>query len=659
MDTAMSLELFNRWTPLLTELGEMGLFLGQAIQADDLVSAISATTRMRTLRSDIARVEQPAQLRGDAAELELMRKVTTLTVDARAAEAAMNAWLSRSLPGDATLLATPLGCAVLADAMLPPVWDYETDVVVLVGAALAPVAQILADLGQRRIVGVVHGDGTDAAWPSETPAIIATTPEETAAAIRTMTPCAPTRVVLRCAYGIELGDGEAYAKAAHGAVSDLRVHGNTIRAFSRTWIEQGAKNLAEIAKWPSIDALDGAFAGVPMVIVAPGPSLAKNAALLPRLKGKAIICAFSHSLKPVLAAGVTPDLVLSVDPQDVRYHFAGLDVSETCLVNAATVHPALYELPAARRLSLSANCAVDDWIFGALGVDAMCPGGGSVATTALSLALRWQCEPVIFLGLDLSFTGGNYYVKTSVDGDVQAAVDPKTGAARVHGWSSGFHAMKAQGGPAAPTERSVELPGWHGGTVSSTFIFSMFHRWFVERMMSATSVVMNCTEGGAFIRGMQHLPLADVLPTLARDIDVRAILDGVIGAHDAGKTTAVLAAQVDAYQVGVTKARGLARKARSLAVKALVSPNDAANEEQLQAVERALVETLAPLGFVSLLAQREIDRAFDVAKRDGAASTYLTASIKLFDAVLGVVEHLLPTLRSVALEGRRADASAA
>ena len=33
-----------------------------------------------------------------------------------------------------------------------------------------------------------------------------------------------------------------------------------------------------------------------------------------------------------------PDLVVTVDPQDVRYHFAGCDLSGTCLVNAATAN---------------------------------------------------------------------------------------------------------------------------------------------------------------------------------------------------------------------------------------------------------------------------------------------------------------------------------
>jgi hypothetical protein len=117
--------------------------------------------------------------------------------------------------------------------------------------------------------------------------------------------------------------------------------------------------------------------------------------------------------------------------------------------------------------------------------------------------------------LDLSFPGGEYYVKSSVDGDTYASVD-EDGHLAVNGWSKGFKQMKASGGPAAPRERSIMLPGWHGGEVPSSFMFSMFHRWFVEKMREVNAMgvsVYNCTEGGAFIPGMDHRPLAELIAT--------------------------------------------------------------------------------------------------------------------------------------------------
>src|SRR5258708_27700242 len=134
----MSLEVLETWRELLGELGELGGALCGAIAADDVLGAIAAMMQLRRTRAALARVEAPVRLRGDAAELAAMAEVSSLTVDARAAEAAMQRWLERPLPGDARLLATPLGAAVLADTILPVVWDFEADVVVLVGAGLQP-----------------------------------------------------------------------------------------------------------------------------------------------------------------------------------------------------------------------------------------------------------------------------------------------------------------------------------------------------------------------------------------------------------------------------------------------------------------------------------------------------------------------------------------
>jgi len=624
----VSRDVFTSWRSLLEDLGQLGEALRLAIEQDDVIGAISAMMQLRSVRSALARVEAPLAIKGELAELEAMREVIPHVVRARATEGMMACWLERSIPGDTRLLASPLGIAVLADALLPLSWDFESDLIILVGAELAPVAEVLADLRQKRtvIVGEV----------AETRAISVRTVEELAPALRTLVPGPPTGFVVRAVAGSDPELVSSIAEAARIAISDLRIHRNTIHAFSRTWIEQGLANLPALAQWPSIAEVGDAFAGVPMVIVAPGPSLKQNVEQLRALKGRAIITAFSHSLKPVLAAGVVPDLVVTVDPQDVRYHFAGCDVSDTCVVNAATVHPSLFDLPAARFLTLSANSAIDDWIFDGLGTDALVPGGGSVATSAFSLALKWRCDPIVFVGLDLSFPNGEYYVATSSDGAARATVDAN-GVMRVEGWSKGFHAMKASGGPSTAAERGVELPGWHGGTVPSSFMFALFHRWFVERMKLVTdATVYNCTEGGSFVDGMVHVPLASVVRTLAGTIDVPAVLAGAAAKVDAERH-ARLVHHLKTYVSGLRRARKLGTIARKEIARGNTGP-------RLERIERALATTLRPLSFASLLAQREVERADDIARRPASESDYLAASTALMTTLDTVIDQLEPAL---------------
>ncbi len=629
----MSLELLDTWRVLLADLGELGGALSRAIEANDIFTCVATMFELRRVRSTLARVEAPVRLEANPAVVHALEEVTQALVNARTAEAVMASWLARKLPPDQTLLRTPLGMAVLADSMLPEVWDTELDAVILVGSGLEPVAEILRDLGQRRII--IHDGGTPEG-------VISTRSyEEIVTSIRTMIPVAPTRFLVKVSLGIEVEEVDKITELVRAALSDMRIHRNTVQTFSRTWLDQAAANLPMIAKWPSIAALDDQFANRPMVIVAPGPSLAKNIDQLRALDGKAVIACFSHSLKPVVAAGLTPDVVITVDPQDVRYHFAGCDVSKMTLVNAVTCHPALFELPAKRFVTLSANSAIDDWIFDGVGEDARAPGGGSVATSAFSLALRWGCDPIVFVGLDLSFPGGEYYVKTSVDGDVQASTD-EDGNLEVKGWSKGFAKMKAGGGPSAPHERSIMLPGWHGGEVPSSFMFSMFHRWFVEKMreVNQTGVsVYNCTEGGSFIQGMDHRPLAELIATFDERVPTAELLDAAV--RSAGfERMNQLAAHLRTFRRGLKSIRYHAVRARRLA------RSGGREEVKLQKTERSLMSALQPFPFVSLLAQREIEQAHSIALHSASSDKYLAASANLFDKLVGVLDVLEPLLAS-------------
>lgn len=621
----MSHDTLIAWRDLLAEVGALGANLAGAIASEDTVGAIATTMQLRTARAALARVEVPAEIAGTQHELSAIAEVAELVENARAAELVMEQWLARPLPGDAALLGSALGIAVIADAMLPAVWDLATELVVLVGDEVAPVAELLADLGQRRIIRLGTAPGVG---------IGVETVDELVTAMRTLSPNPPSQVAVRGAPSARPELVSEVAERAQTTLADLRIHRNTVHAFSRTWIEQGARNLAAIARTPSIETVGQAFAKLPMVIVAPGPSLANNVDQLRALKGRAIITAFSHSLKPVLAAGVVPDLVLTVDPQDVRYHFAGCDLSETCLVNAATVHPSLFELPAARFLTLSANCAIDDWLFEATGEQPLVPGGGSVATSALSLALRWGCDPIVFVGLDLSFSNGAYYVATSSDGGARACVDDTTKALRVEGWSAGFAAMKANGGPGLATERVIELPGWHGEPVRSSFMFGLFHRWFVERLQGVRETkVYNCTEGGAFIPGMTHCRLAELAFT--GEVDVAASLDRI--GHGSAARTGAVAAHVRHYRRRLGRCRALANRARHMIAAGSTGP-------ELERVEKSLARALAPLAFVSLLAQRDVDHAHDIARRAGTAGDFLAASAALLTTLDAVIAQLEPEL---------------
>jgi len=170
----------------------------------------------------------------------------------------------------------------------------------------------------------------------------------------------------------------------------------------------------------------------------------------------------------------------------------------------------------------------------------------------------------------------------------------------------------------------------------------MFHRWFVDRMTRVTDRrVYNCTEGGAYIAGMDHRTLADVIAELPHGVDGRAALDAVVAASDAVARRGAMARHLGKQLRALGRCRTLARRARRRAD---------ANDPRLVDVEAQLTGELRPLRVASLLAQRELERANDRALRPADAATYLAASQQVFDTLLRVLDRLEPSLRSVRAE---------
>lgn len=632
----------------LAELAELGRAMIDAIEADDDARLVAAMQVARGLRAGIGRF---GGLHGEgmAGSRQTVERLRGLVAAAQVTEKIADRWLARPLPPDRELLGRPGGDVFLADAMLPAVWDFERDLVVLVGPGVAPLAGALRRLGQERILWYTGGDepGGDEPGGEAPDALRAEHLDEVAAAVRGYGALPPERLVVRGLGpegGAPLGEVAAVVRMT---LADTRIQRNTISTFNRTWLEQGLVNLPALCDWPSVAALDEDLVGKPLVIVAPGPSLARNIDLLAGLKGKATILAVSHALTALTRAGVTPDFALAVDPQDLRYHFAGTPLGEVAaVINAATVHPELFEVGAPAYLTLSSNGVLDDWLYDLVGDGAVVPGGGSVATTALALALRWRCDPIAVVGLDLSFTGGQYYIGTSCDGDTRAVVSPDGRTISVQGWSVDFHRMKETSSSALRSERAVELPGWHGEPVPSSFMFTLFHRWFEERVrrLKGSVALYNCTEGGARIEGMEHVPLAEFAAVVAGStVDPGAAVGRAVLARRTIERRAEVAGRLGEMSAALRRTRELARRCRRAAER-----NATQDSAALGRCERELLRSLASLELLSMLAQAEIGDALVSARDIIDAEEAIARSRRLFEEVDRAAAWLAPRVADAA-----------
>ncbi len=181
-----------------------------------------------------------------------------------------------------------------------------------------------------------------------------------------------------------------------------------------------ANNLGRYATTPPVDLLNNAYPGLPAVLVAAGPSLQKNMHLLHELKGdkdgkgrKAVIIAVQTMLKPLLAAGIEPDFVTSLDYNTVSTRFfENLEESGSTgrvhLVAEAKANWNVLDVFSGTT-SVIHNDFAERLLRGTFPQRMGMKAGATVAHLSFYLAEFMGCDPIILTGQDLGFVDGLYY----------------------------------------------------------------------------------------------------------------------------------------------------------------------------------------------------------------------------------------------------------
>lgn len=286
------------------------------------------------------------------------------------------------------------------------------------------------------------------------------------------------------------------------------------------------RNRRAIATEGDAASLLGAFPGVPALVVAAGPSLDKNLSDIVSLRDRALVMAVDTALRPLLSAGVQPDLVVAVDPSEANaLHLTDLPpCPETCFVAEGSIDPEALKRFAGRTFFFRvADHHPWPWLR-TQGLDRQpLRAWGSVLTTAFDLALRMGCGPIVFAGADLSYTDDRPYAR---------GTSYEEGWRREEAWGRSLEQTWAA--------RIAEWPetyetGVAGVPVRTAPHLRSFRDWIVTEAGQGASTVINASGSGILVgESIQQATLVDSLTTRPPlPLAVRASIRGLRPARPA------------------------------------------------------------------------------------------------------------------------------
>lgn len=334
------------------------------------------------------------------------------------------------------------------------------------------------------------------------------------------------------------------------------------------WNDNYLANLKHLAKYMAIDALQGKFKDTPLVIVGAGPSLKKNVHLLKDIKDKAVIIAAITAYKPLLNFGVIPHFLIASEKIDLAEYFTNeKEDKEIRLILGDLSHPNMFTRDvkgkfvfydqyvnlSAQQMKLWGSCYFPS-------------SGGSVTTTAIDMGIMFGCNPIIFIGQDLAFGDGKGYVDGTVYKEKSIVIDKEKGLVKVDGdymSLAGIHDTKY-----VQEHNVLWLKGLDGEWVASKYDWVTFHQWFENYMVwlkkeHPAEIVVNATEGGAYIEGMEHIKLIeaiekyninkqtsieDIISNVEKDkpsVDYNGLIDSFTKMKDAVKGIRILAKAIN------------------------------------------------------------------------------------------------------------------
>lgn len=284
---------------------------------------------------------------------------------------------------------------------------------------------------------------------------------------------------------------------------------NTISRFDKLWAYNIASNVAKISTHYGVNKFFYKYKNIPAIIVSAGPSLEKNIRKLKEIKNKALIIAVDTAMKPLFSRNISPHFIITIDPQKKNSkYFRNVNFKESVLIAESSVDKEAIDSFNGAVYFINSIFPLAKYFMEELGDRGDITTGGSVSTAAYDFAIRIGANPIIMVGLDLSFPNYQTHIKGSYHEE-----NFFTEIYKLDSYDSRIYKVLIAGN--LREEKNI-----YNEKVWTDSRFDMYKNWYEEQCEKNNKIKFyNATEGGIIINGMENIKLEELIKKF-NDIEI-------------------------------------------------------------------------------------------------------------------------------------------
>ena len=284
---------------------------------------------------------------------------------------------------------------------------------------------------------------------------------------------------------------------------------NTISRFDKLWAYNIASNVAKISTHYGVNKFFDKYKNIPAIIVSAGPSLEKNIRKLKEIKNKTLIIAVDTAMKPLFSHNISPHFIITIDPQKKNSkYFRNVNFKESVLIAESSVDKEAIDSFNGAIYFINSIFPLAKYFMEELGDRGDITTGGSVSTAAYDFAIRIGANPIIMVGLDLSFPNYQTHIKGSYHEE-----NFFTEIYKLDSYDSRIYKVLIAGN--LREEKNI-----YNEKVWTDSRFDMYKNWYEEQCEKNNKIKFyNATEGGIIINGMENIKLEELIKKF-NDIEI-------------------------------------------------------------------------------------------------------------------------------------------